>query len=262
MKISTWNINSIRARLPILLDWLKSEAPDVVLLQELKCQKENFPLEEIEELGYNIALSCQKSYNGVAIFSKFPISDINLNFLNNPLPLEARFIEAIITIKEKAVRVASVYIPNGQELNSLKFESKISFVSSLAEHYYNLVKEEENLIIGGDFNIALNPQDVYDSNMLEDSLLFSLTERKELRKFVSSHFFDCYRELNPYDEGFTWWDYRANSFKRNLGLRIDYLFCTVHLLEKLKECYSFKNLRDMEKASDHIPVTAIFKMIG
>lgn len=255
MKISTWNVNSVKARFELLLEWLIEEKPDVVLLQELKCQADQFPYESIEDLGYNIAVNGQKTYNGVAILSKAPLSDINTNIPNNPIPEEARYIEAFVNYGDSGFKVASVYVPNGQDLSSKKYEQKLLFLNSLEQYLKQLLTIDQNLIIAGDFNIAFTDIDVYNISELEESICFSLAERQALRKFSSIGLVDSFRLLNPSEEGFTWWDYRGNSFIRNHGMRIDYIFCSLEVAERLKDCYLSKHLRSKTKPSDHIPIT-------
>ncbi len=256
MKISTWNVNSVRARLVTLLEWLNDEKPDVVLLQELKCQTEAFPSEEIEDLGYNIVIHGQKTYNGVAILSKFPLSDVVTNFPGNPVSLEARYIEALVNLSSGAIRVASVYVPNGQSIDSPMYQVKLDFLKALTDYYHEF--SDEKIVIGGDFNIALTDIDVYDPISLKESILFSIKERQELRKFIAAGFIDTYR-IAKQDEAFTWWDYRANSFKRNCGMRIDYIFCNLEAASTYIDCFVSTKWREKEKASDHTPVSAIFK---
>lgn len=256
MKISSWNINSVNARLEHLLAWLKEEKPDVALLQELKCIEEAFPREAIEDLGYNIAINGQKTYNGVAILSKYPLNDITKTFSNNPTSDEARYIEAIVNVDSYAFRVASVYVPNGQILTSTKYKIKLKFLSALEDYYKSLLIPEEKIIIAGDFNVALSEIDAYDS-LTNDSICFSLNERKSLRKFMSIGLYDCFRILNPDDPGHTWWDYRNNSFNKNYGMRIDYIFCSSDAIQNVNKCSTSKYLRGLTKASDHIPVNII-----
>jgi exodeoxyribonuclease-3 len=255
MKISTWNVNSIKARLTTVLQWLKNENPDVALLQELKCQTEAFPYQEIEDLGYNIAVFGQKTYNGVAILSKSPLSDIVTNFPGNPIPDEARYIEAVVNFAGAAIRVACIYVPNGQSLDSSKYPIKLDFLENLSKYYQTF--SNEKIIIGGDFNIALTDLDVYDPVTLNESVLFSTKEKQQLRKFIASNLIDIYR-ANKTDEGYTWWDYRANSFSRNNGMRIDYIFCSAEAAQMNTDCFVSKEWRGKEKASDHAPVSAIF----
>ena len=258
MRIATWNVNSVNARLEHLLAWLEEEKPDVVLLQELKCLSEAFPYGQIEDLGYNIAVHGQKTYNGVAILSKMPLSDVITDFPNNPVKEEARYIEALVNLPGSAIRVASVYVPNGQSLDSEKYWIKLEFLEALGEYYSSLLVLEEAIVIGGDFNVALSDMDAYDPEALSKSILFSLKERQALRKFIAKGLIDSYRMLNPTEEGYTWWDYRANSFNKNHGLRIDYIFCSPEAVQMNVSSSRSKNWRAKEKASDHIPVTAVF----
>lgn len=254
MKIITWNVNSIKARLSIFLEFLLAEKPDVVLLQELKCRTEAFPYQEIEDLGYNIAVHGQKTYNGVAILSKFPLSDVVTDFSNNPCAEEARYIEAIINISGSAIRVASVYVPNGQTLESDKYPLKLEFIKQLS-NYYQFFKDEA-LIIGGDFNIALTDLDIYGSMDIE-SILYSSKERQALRSFIATGLIDIYR-INKTDEGYTWWDYRAGALYKDNGMRIDYIFCSPEMAQINIESSVLKTWRKKEKTSDHAPVISLF----
>ena len=257
MKIVTWNINSIRARLSLFLEFLEHEKPDIVLLQELKCQAEAFPSEEIETLGYNIAINGQKTYNGVAILSKYPLSDIKLNFLGNPVLDEARYIEAIVNLSGKAVRISSVYVPNGQEIHSPKYHLKLEFLNAFVQYCQSF--QDEMTIIGGDFNVALTDIDVYDPATLEGSILFSEKERQALRGLVATNMIDAYR-INMPDQGFTWWDYRGFSLRKDHGMRIDYLFCSPEAIQMSKQCYVAKEWREKEKSSDHAPVFIVLEV--
>ncbi len=262
IKISTWNVNSVNARLEHLLNWLEQEKPDIALLQELKCISEAFPSAAIEDLGYNLAVHGQKTYNGVAILSKFPLSDIATMFPDNPVPDEARYIEAWVNLPTCAIMVASVYVPNGQSLESEKYAVKLEFLEQLGKYYQKLLTQSEIIVIGGDFNIALTPLDVYDPAALDETILFSREEKQQLRKFLSSGLTDSYRMLNPEvsENCYTWWDYRARAFQNNAGMRIDYLFCSPEAAQINSECFTSKLWRAKEKASDHIPVSAIFKI--
>ncbi|MCT4635900.1 MAG: exodeoxyribonuclease III [Rickettsiales bacterium] len=260
IKISTWNVNSINARLDNVLNWLKEDKPDIVLLQELKCTNDKFPSQEIEDLGYNIAVHGQKTYNGVAILSKYPLSDVMTNFENNPVSDEARYIEAIVNFKTCAITVASVYVPNGQDLHSDKYPIKLEFLKQLGEHYKRILNNPETLIVGGDFNIALTDKDIYDPEELDGNILFSDEEKRALRQFMSSGLTDSYRMHHTEEKSncYTWWDYRANSFNLNNGMRIDYIFTSPEATQINTDCYTSKECRAKEKPSDHIPVTSVF----
>jgi exodeoxyribonuclease III len=257
VKISTWNVNSIRARLDLFLLWLKEEKPDAVCLQEIKCKNEAFPFESIEDLGYNIAINGQKTYNGVAILSKYPLTDVVTTFPNNPLEQEARYIEALLNFPSHVIRLASVYVPNGGSIDSDKYQNKLNFLDQLTIYYKALLQQEEELVVAGDFNIALTPLDIY--NPLEESILFSAEQRGKLRNFIASGLVDSYRIHNPLNEAYTWWDYRANAFIRNNGARIDYIFCSLEAAQLSDDCFLSKKWRSEKATSDHIPLSAIFQ---
>lgn len=261
MKICTWNVNSISSRLEILLTWLEKCKPDIVLLQEIKCINEKFPHSEIEELGYNIVVHGQKTYNGVAILSLSPIDEFHTELPSNPVPQEARYIEAIISIKTQAMRVASVYVPNGQELGSEKYKTKVAFMDSLYNHINSLKKLEEICVIGGDYNVAPEDMDVYSPETLKDTVLFDLAIRKKFRSLTNLDYLDAFRALNPTQEQFTWWDYRGGSWQKNKGARIDHLLLSPQASDLLTKAYVDSDLRNKPKPSDHIPVICELSVI-
>ena len=276
MKISSFNVNSVRARLPNLLKWLKESNPDVVLLQELKCQEDKFPFEEILDAGYNAAVSGQKSYNGVAILSKNKIEDVV-----KTLPLiegsdftedeQARYIEGVICSGDKAVRVASIYVPNGggeilpgETLEtSKKFRYKIDFFNRLKKHFADLAKYDEIQIFGGDYNVAVEEIDVFDPKSLANTVCFHDLERQKFREILNSGLTDSYRAFgnandleNTKFNNFSWWDYRGGSWQHNKGMRIDYLLTSPKASDLISNVeIEDKGVRDQEKASDHCPVT-------
>lgn len=250
LTIATWNINSIRARLPLLLSWLQEIKPDVVLLQETKTEDAQFPREDIETLHYNIALYGQKTYNGVAILSKFPIEDVTEN-LPGFQDAQARYIEAVI----KGVRVASVYVPNGMAVGSDKYHYKLDFLNHLYAHAQTLLTYDEAFILGGDFNIAPTDQDVYDPQEWQEEILCSTPEREGFRSLLYLGLTDALRALHPEDkELYTWWDYRRGAWLNNFGLRIDHLLLSPQAADHLKNAFVDKKPRGSEKASDHAPV--------
>ncbi|MBI1954413.1 MAG: exodeoxyribonuclease III [Proteobacteria bacterium] len=250
MKIVTWNVNSIRARLSLVLDWLKIQKPDIVLLQELKCEDKNFPKEEIEDIGYNIALHGQKSFNGVALLSVFPLEDVTqgIPFFNDD---QARYIEAIVAGR---FRVASVYVPNGQSVGSDKFFYKLRFLDHLKEHIENLLEYDEITIIGGDYNIAPYGEDVYDADLCREQIMCSLEERKKFCSLLNLGYYDAIRCLHPHEQLFSWWDYRSGAFQKNEGFRIDHLLLSPLAVDKLQQTDIEKSVRFLEKTSDHAPV--------
>ena len=252
-KIATWNINSVRMRQEALANWLHSNHIDVVLLQETKCQNEQFPEEIFSDLGYNCYIHGQKSYNGVAVFSKFPVDEIITNFPSNPCPDEARFIEVRGSFPIGYSRIISVYVPNGGEVESDKYHTKLKFLDSLKE-YLNAREFDEKLIIGGDFNVAPEEIDVYSAQALRGTTCFTDIERSKIRSILNSGLIDSARLLNPNLQEFSWWDYRAGCFQKDNGLRIDYILTSPNCASLIKECSVDKAERAKEKASDHAPV--------
>lgn len=257
-KIATWNINSVRLRIAHILDFLKHEDPDILLLQELKCKNINFPYESLSH-KYNIRISGQKSYNGVAILSKFTIDEIKTTFPNNPCPDQARFIEISCNMDIGYSRIISVYCPNGSEIGSDKFTSKMAFFDHLTKYLEGADNMDENIIVGGDFNIAPFDIDVYSSKDLENSIGYSLEERQKMRKILNVGYYDLYRIHNPTAQEYSWWDYRSQSFSKNLGMRIDTIIGNSIAADKLCNTYIAKSYRGKEKPSDHAPVISEFK---
>ena len=248
--IATWNINSIRVRLPSVLDWLKETAPDVLLLQELKATEEQFPQEAFEDLNYNVALYGQKTYNGLAILSKSPIEDITRGIPGFEDD-QARYIEAVV----KGVRIACVYVPNGMAVGSDKYGYKLNFLNHLYEHVRTLLTYDEPLIIGGDFNITPTDQDVYDPEKWHEEILCSTPERERFRSLLYLGLTDGLRALHEQEKDlYTWWDYRAGAWQNNFGLRIDHMLLSAQAADHLKDAFVDKHVRDSEKASDHAPV--------
>ncbi len=259
LTVASWNVNSIRSRLSHLLGWLRDDKPDIILLQELKCTEDSFPYMEIEELGYNIAIHGEKSYNGVAILSKFPLDDICRGLMDNEADSQSRYIEAVVNLPKGAIRVASVYVPNGQETSSEKFIYKLRFLDKFYNHIKKILAYEEVLIIGGDYNIAPHDSDVHDPKLWEGSVLTHDEARKALRRVFNLGVYDACRVLKPDGESdYSWWDYRANSFASDNGLRIDHLLLSPQAADRISGYYVKKELRALDKASDHAPVVGVF----
>ena len=254
--IATFNINSVKARLPNLLAWLDSARPDIVLLQELKCVNEAFPAMEIEERGYNLALHGQKTYNGVAILSKVPLDDVVRGLPEGEGDDQARYIEAVASVPGGADRVASVYVPNGQAVDSDKFPYKLKFFERLRTHWQRLLPLHEIAILGGDFNCAPAPIDVYDPRALDGTVCYHPAERERLRALTNLGFYDAFRVMHPTKQQFSWWDYRANGYERGHGLRIDHLLLSPLAADRLADCIIDEAPRAQEKPSDHTPVVA------
>lgn len=260
MKICSWNVNSINMRKTLVLDWLKTNSPDVALLQETKTLNENFPREEIEDLGYNIALSGQKTFNGVAILSKYPLDEIITEFPNMPNPEQTRYIEALVQKDGRVVRVASVYVPNGQSLDSEKYPYKIEFLKALRQHMEELLKLDEIQVFGGDFNIAHQELDTYSVLETRDTVLFHQDMRLLLNSIMNIGWHDLFRCKHPSSHEYSWWDYRGGAWQKNKGLRIDYLFGSPEAVDLLESAEINHDERGKDKPSDHVPVICELKL--
>lgn len=254
MKIASWNVNSINSRQLHLLNWLREARPDVVLLQELKCINDAFPGEAITDLGYNLALHGQKTYNGVAILSLYPIDEFTTTLPNDPDRLQSRYIEAIISIPGKAIRIASVYVPNGQEIGCDKFDYKMRFLEALHGHMQKLASNDEMVMIGGDYNIAPEDIDVYDAKKLANSICFSQLERQKFQQLLRLGYYDAYRLANKSAQEFSWWDYRAGAWPQNHGMRIDHILLSPEASDLLLSARIEHGLRGLAKPSDHAPI--------
>jgi len=250
VKIATWNVNSVKARLPHLLDWLKTFAPDVVLLQELKCVDEAFPAMEVEELGYNVAVSGQKTYNGVAILSKSPIDVIETRLPGDEADEQARYIEGFTD----GFRVASIYLPNGNPVDTEKFDYKLSWMARLYEQTVSLLESEDAVVLGGDYNVIQNAGDVHDPEGWRNDALFRDESRAALRKITNLGLTDAYRTFNHEQGRYSWWDYRAGGWNKDHGVLIDHLFLSPQAADRLTASGIDRTPRGWEKASDHTPV--------
>ena len=250
IKIATWNVNSVKARLAHLLDWLADAAPDIVLLQETKTTDEQFPLEPILDAGYNAAVSGQKTYNGVAILAKHPI-DVELTRLPGDADDDqARYIEGMIG----NVRVASVYLPNGNPVPGDKYEYKLAWMERLHGHARALLATEDAFVLGGDFNVTFDDGDVYDPAVWRDDALCGPESRAGLRKIVHLGLTDAIRAISPEVGRYTWWDYRGGAWSRDHGVRIDHLLLSPQAADRLDDAGIDRTPRGREKASDHTPV--------
>lgn len=257
MKIVTWNVNSVKMRLQLLRDYLTETKPDIMLLQELKCETQNFPFSELSDLPYNYYVHGQKSYNGVAILSKFKADDIITDFPCNPCPEQARFIEMTCSTDTGFFRIISLYAPNGGEVNSDKFQLKLKFYDAFADYLESIKSYDEALIIGGDFNIAPFDIDVHSPKELAGTTCFTLPEKEKLRRILNSGFYDLYRLLNEERQEFSWWDYRAGAFEKNKGMRIDGFLVSGKAAGYFNNCHIDYEIRTKNKTSDHAPVVVL-----
>lgn len=253
MKIATWNVNSLKVRLPQVLDWLGEAAPDVLALQETKLQDENFPHEELLAAGYQALWHGQKTYNGVAILSRTPLMDSWSGLSDG----QAR----VITATTGGVRVICAYVVNGQEVGSEKYAYKMDWLTELRLKVEQELAQHDRLVLLGDFNIAPTPQDTYDPEYWDGRILCSEPEREQLNALLALGLSDPWPNFEHGDasdsrnkERFTWWDYRANGFPRNLGLRIDHVLVSAALAARASDCRVDLAPRRWERPSDHAPV--------
>ena len=248
MKIATWNVNSLKARLEHVLKWLGEFDPDVVLLQELKGLEEIFPQMEIKSAGYETAVVGQKTYNGVAILSKHPIEVTQTSLPGNKSDEQARYVEGITN----GVRVASIYLPNGNPVPGEKFDYKLEWMGRLLAHTKSLLKDESPLVLGGDYNVIPNPDDVYNPKKWERDALFMPQSRNAFRSITNLGLTDALLSKGLGGH-YTWWDYRAGSWPRDEGCRIDHLLLNAGAADLLKDAGIDKTPRGWEKPSDHTP---------
>jgi exodeoxyribonuclease-3 len=272
IKIATWNVNSIRSRLPNFKEWVEDSKPDIVCIQELKCEENTFPKEEIEDLGFNIAMNLQKTYNGVAILSKFPMEDIFKDLPNYRIDgddEEKRYIEAVVNVNKKAIRIASIYVPNGaqmemapgQEVNQTeRFHYKMKFFDRLKKRFEEILKYDEIGFFCGDYNVCPEIFDMY-SPKKDGDVTCHIDERKKFRAFLNIGMVDTFRAKNPNKQEFTWWDYRTKGWENSRGLRLDHILSTPLGIDKVKSCdIESKETRGKDKPSDHAPVVCVVEI--
>lgn len=255
MKIAAYNVNSINARLENLLAWLFKAQPDIVLLQEIKAEHQAFPFFELRAAGYDAKILGQKSYNGVAILSRHKIR-VTAEGLPGFADDNARYLEALVTVGGEDYRVAAVYAPNGNPpYNNPDDDSKFIYKLRWMEAFYNhaavLLQKREKVILGGDYNVILTDNDVYDPELFRNNALFRPEVRSRFNALLYQGWYDAYRVLHPAAVGYTYWDYAGAAFAADLGLRIDYLLLSPDAADELKSCYVDKDPRSAEKPSDH-----------
>ncbi len=261
MKIATWNVNSIRTRQQIVIDWLTKNPVDVLCLQETKVQDHQFPRSPFEELGYNIYISGQKSYNGVAIFSLSSLTDVSLGFepivgdIGQEFDLQKRVISGVFD----KIRIVNLYVPNGSAIGTEKYEYKLNWFKVLREYLKILIEQQSTEIcICGDFNVAPEDKDIYTSKGREKHIMSSPVEREALQAVLQLGLQDAFRKFTTDGEHYSWWDYRAAGFVRNRGWRIDHHYLTPKLYKRATRCWIDIEPRKLEKPSDHAPVIVEF----
>ncbi|HEV7822002.1 MAG TPA: exodeoxyribonuclease III [Burkholderiales bacterium] len=253
MRVTTWNVNSLKVRLPQVLEWLKVHQPDVLCLQETKLEDPKFPVEEIRAAGYQVQFSGQKTYNGVAILSKAPATAALMGVPGFDDP-QKRVLAATID----GVRVVCLYVPNGQTVESEKYRYKLDWLNRTQQWLIGELAANERLVVVGDFNIAPDERDVHDPKAWEGQVLFSAPERAAFQALLAIGLKDSFRLFEQQPASFTWWDYRMNAFKRKMGLRIDHVLLSPRLADACNACLIDIEPRKNERPSDHAPVTADF----
>jgi len=253
MKISSWNVNSVRARIKNILDYLKSSKPNILMIQEIKTEKKNFPFNDFKDLGYNSYVFGQKSYNGVAFLSNLDIDKIDFEFFKDKNN-QARIITGIIKNKTQFIKLINIYVPNGNPVNTDKYTYKKEWLSSFIKQIKKTLIDNKNIIIGGDFNIIPEKIDVYNHIKYENDALYILEIRKKFRELINLGFHDIYRYINKNKQEYTFWDYMAGSWHKNHGMRIDHFLVSTNLLDLIKKIHINKKPRSKLKPSDHTPV--------
>lgn len=258
MLISSWNINSIRARTDRLLGWLEARRPDVLCLQELKCTDEQFPTEAVQALGYHPVVFGQRTYNGVAILSRTPAEAVERGFHDGEDDGQARVLSATVG----GLRIVCLYAPNGQAVGSPAYQEKLQWYGRLRRWVERRAQSGTSLVLTGDFNVAPEDRDVWDPRVWEGQTLFSLPERAALQELVGVGLVDSFRKLHAEGGRFSWWDYRMLGFPKNRGLRIDHLYATPTLAERVVAAGIDREARKGTQPSDHAPIWARFQLAG
>ena len=255
MKIATWNVNSIIARLPLVLRWLEKEQPDFLCMQETKCSDDKFPSLELKAAGYDCVLFGQQSYNGVAIVSRHSCAKVARNFPEDTPESQSRLLAADLN----GIRILNVYVPNGQSVGSDKYQFKLKWMSRLREFLDQNYDPNSPVLLCGDFNVAPEERDVHDPRLWQNRILFSEPEKAALQHIKDWGFTDTFRMHTQEGGHYSWWDYRAGGFRRNLGLRIDHVWVSAPLRERSLKTWIDKETRGWERPSDHAPVVAEFE---
>ena len=256
MKIISWNVNSVRARIKNILSYIKDSKPDILLLQEIKTQEESFPRDSFKDCGYDSYVFGQKSYNGVAIVSKFKISNIKNNFINDDLK-QSRIITGEIILDKKKIELINIYVPNGNPVDTEKYQYKKNWLKKFIKNIKKKIEQDSNILIAGDFNIIPEEIDVYDFKRYENDALGRLEIRKKYRELINLGFKDIYRLINKKKQEYTFWDYFAGSWQKNYGMRIDHFLLSNNLIENISSININKKPRSKTKPSDHTPIELI-----
>ncbi len=253
MIISSWNVNSVRARIENIKSYLLKYKPDILMMQEIKTEDLNFPYDDFSSMDYESYVFGQKSYNGVAIISRGKLKNIRKDLIKDKLK-QSRIISAEIEYKKKNIQLINIYTPNGNPVDTEKYDYKKKWLNDLIKQLKNLSKKNQNIILAGDFNIIPSAEDVYNPKSFEDDALFRLEIRKKLREMINLGFNDVYRYFNETKEGYTFWDYMRGAWQKNNGMRIDHFLVSNSLIDNIKSININKDPRGREKPSDHTPI--------
>ena len=253
MLISSWNVNSVRARIENIKSYLLKYKPDILMMQEIKTEDVNFPYDDFSSMDYESHVFGQKSYNGVAIISKNKLKNIRTDLIKDKLK-QSRIISAEIEYKKKDIQLINIYTPNGNPVDTEKYDYKKKWLDDLIKQLKSLSKKNSNIILAGDFNIIPAAEDVYNPKGFEDDALFRLEIRKKLREIINLGFNDTYRYFNETKEGYTFWDYMRGAWQKNNGMRIDHFLVSNSLIDQIKSININKDPRGREKPSDHTPI--------
>ena len=254
IRIATWNVNSVRQRLDHLVTWLKATAPDIACLQEIKCVDDAFPREAIEALGYNVVTHGQKTFNGVALLSRFPFQETTPMLPGDPEDNHARFLEGVVSHKHGVVRVACLYLPNGNPAMTDKYTYKLNWMARLHDYAADRLKAEEPLILAGDYNVIPDSRDVHNPAAWANDALFLPQTRQAFQSLLNLGLTDALRATTDAAGQYTFWDYQAGAWPKNNGIRIDHLLLSPQASDRLLAAGIDRHVRGWEKASDHVPV--------
>jgi exodeoxyribonuclease-3 len=254
MRIATWNVNSVKQRLDSLMAWLKERQPDVVCLQETKCVDEAFPREAIEALGYNVAVHGQKAFNGVAVLSRLRFDEVTPRLPGNDEDDHARFLEVVVSSGARAVRIASIYLPNGNPPDTDKYAFKLGWMDRLLRYADSRLRLEEPLVMAGDYNVIPTPADVHNPAAWAGDALFLPRTRSKFDALLNLGLTDAVRATTDAGGLYTFWDYQAGAWQKNAGIRIDHLLLSPQAADRLAAAGIDKHVRGWEKPSDHVPV--------
>ena len=253
MLISSWNVNSVRARIENIKSYLVKYKPDILMMQEIKTEDLNFPYDDFSSMDYESHVYGQKSYNGVAIISKHKLTNIKTDLIKDKLK-QSRIISAELTYQKKIIQLINIYTPNGNPVDTEKYEYKKDWLDNLVKQLKSMLKKNPNIILGGDFNIIPAAEDVYNVKSFEDDALYRLEIRKKLREMINLGFNDVYRHFHDDKEGYTFWDYMRGAWQKNNGMRIDHFLVSNSMIDNVKNININKDPRGREKPSDHTPI--------